>query len=87
MIAPEKVANALHALNAVLVTARLMAYEREDHDKIANVLDVAEYLPMLMLEAADRTAEFRGQLEGLTAEDARFGFALERFDGAPRISR
>jgi hypothetical protein len=47
---------------------------------VADVLDVAEYLPMLMLESADRTAEFRQQLVGLATRDTRFALAVERFD-------
>ncbi|EPX58423.1 hypothetical protein D187_003895 [Cystobacter fuscus DSM 2262] len=44
------------------------------------MLDVAEYLPMLMLEPADRTEEFRNQLADLAQRDSAFALALARFD-------
>jgi hypothetical protein len=79
MITPDKQRNALAAINAVLVLARSLAYEGSSAD-VAEVLDVAEYLPMLMLEPADRTAEFREQLVGLATKRPKFALALERFD-------
>lgn len=60
MIAQDTLMNALYALNAVLVQARLMALERAPHDKIAKVLDVAELLPMLIAEKDEATAPFAG---------------------------
>jgi hypothetical protein len=81
MIRSEKHDAALHALNSVLVWARVMAFRREPHDKIARVLDVAELLPMLMARKDDTTAEFRLHLEGLLSIDPAFGAALQRFDG------
>ena len=53
MISPDKHRSALWALNAILVAARTMAYEKADHECIADVLDVAEYLPCLMLDKVD----------------------------------
>jgi len=79
MVADEKHRGALAAINAVLVLARSLAYQGKSVE-LADVLDVAEYLPMLMLESADRTAEFRQQLVGLASKDARFALAVERFD-------
>jgi hypothetical protein len=81
MITDDKVNHALHALNNVLVVARMMAYERAPHEALAEVLDTAEYLPMLMLETRDRTAEFRVQLEGLVSIHPSFASAVQRFDG------
>ena len=79
MVAIEKQRNALAAINAVLVLARSLAYEGKSSE-LADVLDVAEYLPMLMLEVADRTAEFREQLVGLATQRTQFALAVERFD-------
>jgi len=81
MIAPQKQNNALAAINAVLVLARSLAYEGSSSD-VAEVLDVAEYLPKLMLETDDRTSAFREQLVGLAAKHPKFAIALERFDNA-----
>ena len=81
MIASEKERGALAAINAVLVLARGLAYEGNSVE-LADVLDVAEYLPVLMLEPADRTAEFRDQLVELAAKRPRFALAVERFDAS-----
>jgi hypothetical protein len=79
MIASDKHDNALTAINAVLVLARSLAHEGRGSE-VAEVLDVAEYLPMLMLEPTDRTAEFREQLVGLATKDPKFALAVDRFD-------
>lgn len=79
MITPDKQENALAAINAVLVLARSLAREGKSAE-VADVLDVAEYLPMLMLEPADRTSEFREQLVGLATKRPKFALAVERFD-------
>ena len=82
MICAEKLKNALAALNAVLVTARKMAYDHGPYPKIADALDAAEYLPRLIAAQEDQTDAFREALVGLTALDPGFNFALERFDRA-----
>ena len=81
MIAPTKLTDALYALNAVLVQARMMAFEKAPHQTLGKVLDVAELLPMLMTRKDDMTAEFRSHLEDLVRVDAGFAQALQRFDG------
>ena len=81
MIADSKRRNALNAINAVLVLARSMAYEGKSSD-VAAILDVAEYLPLLMLESGDRTEEFRKQLVDLAQRYSAFALALARFDAA-----
>ena len=80
MIQSEKLNNALAALNAVLVTARKLAYDQRPHKQIADVLDTAEYLPRLLADQEDRTDEFRKALVDLSSLDPAFHFALERFD-------
>jgi hypothetical protein len=79
MIESRKERNALAALNAVLVLARSLAYGGQCAE-VADVLDVAEYLPMLMLDSVDRTADFREQLVGLAQKWPQFALAIERFD-------
>jgi hypothetical protein len=79
MVARKKERGALAAINAVLIVARSLAYEGKSAE-LVDVLDVAEYLPMLMLESADRTAEFREQLVGLATKCTQFALAVERFD-------
>lgn len=80
MVRKDRFNNALAALNAVLVTARTLAYEQRPHEEIANVLDAAEYLPRLLAEEEDQTDAFRETLVGLTSINIGFNFALERFD-------
>jgi hypothetical protein len=80
MVQRDKLNNALAALNAVLVTARTMAYEQRAHADIANVLDAAEYLPRLLADLEDQTDSFRETILGLVKLDPGFNFALERFD-------
>jgi hypothetical protein len=79
MIQAKRQANALHAINAILIVARHLAYKGESAE-LAAVLDVAEYLPLLMMDSEDRTDAFREQLEGLVARRPEFSLALERFD-------
>lgn len=81
MIRPEKYENALLALNAVLVWARKMAYEKADYEQIAEVLDAAEELPTLFIRKDDMTDYFRDVLLMLASKYQGFGLAVERFDG------
>lgn len=81
MIRKGKWHNALAALNSVLVVARAMAYERRNHEELANVLDVGEYLPLLIAGPNDETDFFRATIVGLVAIDERFNMAVEKFDG------
>ncbi|WP_437960302.1 hypothetical protein WME76_12120 [Sorangium sp. So ce119] len=80
MVRDEKLANALYALNAVLVVARHMAASGRAASDIAEVLDTAEYLPRLLAEAEDRTEEFRENLVSLASKYTDFTVALERYD-------
>jgi hypothetical protein len=80
MIRSEKERQALQAINAVLVLARTMAYQEADHKDLAHVLDIAEYLPMLMLDEGDRTEQFREALVDLATRFVPFNLAVERFD-------
>lgn len=82
MIPASKLNNTYAALNAVLVTARAMAYDGIAADTTASVLDVADYLPRLLADEEDRTEAFRQSLEDLVLVNAGFNFALERFDNA-----
>jgi hypothetical protein len=80
MVRTDKLPNALYALNAVLVLARSMAYRNQPGNLVADVLDVAEYLPRLLAEPEDRTDEFRGFLVDLAAKNKDFQLAVLRFD-------
>jgi hypothetical protein len=80
MIRPEKLGSAMFALNAVLVLARSMAYDKRPTEDIAAVLDIAENLPRLLVEQEDRTNAFRDSLVQLVSRDPVFELALRRFD-------
>jgi hypothetical protein len=71
---------ALHALQLVLVIARKMAYDGDAHRDIAEVLDVAEYLPRLIFALDDRADDFRAQLQGLAEQWPEFARALACLD-------
>ncbi len=81
MISADKSQNALRALNHVLVLARKMAYDGVEHRSIAEVLDVAEYLPQLLADEHDQTALFGEHLGDLAARWPQFGSAVEIFEG------
>lgn len=80
MVQTDKYQSALCALNRVLVLGRAMAYDRVAHSEIAELLDIAEYLPRLMAEEADTTEEFRAQLSFMAERWPRFNLALRAFD-------
>lgn len=80
MIRPDKIGNALYALNAVFFIARNMAYEKEPHQKIATVLDYAEMLPRFIASREDHTEDFRTYLEEMAIVYPLFNVALGRFD-------
>jgi hypothetical protein len=80
VIQQSKQKQALHAINAVVVQGRTMAYEKAGHTDLAHVFDTAEYLLMLMLDDRDATSHFREVLGGLAGRFPTFKFALERFD-------
>jgi hypothetical protein len=80
MIPTEKAQNALRSLNHVLVLTRKMAYDRVAHKDVAEVLDIAEYLPRLLAEQDDQTSAFRKCLEDLAVRWPDFRSALQYFD-------
>jgi hypothetical protein len=80
MIPKDKEQNAFYALNHILIWARKMAYDGVSHREIAEVLDVAEYLPRLFADHEDQTQAFRKCLVNLTEKWPHFKVALERFD-------
>lgn len=80
MVRERKQRGALLALNSILILSRSLAHEGKSSD-LATILDIAEYLPMLMLEPDDRTDTFREQLVDLAQRYPAFVHALERFDG------
>ena len=83
MIAAEKIPHALDALQALVIRARFMAYQRDDHAVIADLLDSVELLPRLIACEEDRTERFRDVVKEASTRHG-CAFALERFDGLAR---
>jgi hypothetical protein len=83
MIREDRLQNALWALHTVLVIARHMAASGTRSVDLAEVLDVAEYLPGLIAASEDNTQEYRSQLELLSDRYPDTSIALERFDRVP----
>ena len=82
MIAAEKLPMALSALHQVLLQARKMGYESVPSTEIADVLDTAEFLVVLLMSKEDEVGVFRENLESLAARLDQFRFAVECFDGS-----
>lgn len=79
MIRAEKQRGSLMAINAILVLSRDLASHGRSTD-LEWILDVAEYLPMLILDAEDQTGAFRDQLIDLSVKYPAFAIAVQRFD-------
>lgn len=80
MIEQEKLTNALRALQVTLIKAMKMAYDKEAHQRIADLLDAAEHVPDLIISEPD-TVELRAYLEHV-AQRCDFQLILDRFDGS-----
>lgn len=79
MIKKHKQESALKALQAVIIRARTMSYENEDHRKIADILDGAEYLTALIYNKEDQTDAFGNYLQDIAKKHNCFN-SLELFD-------
>jgi hypothetical protein len=82
MIDPEKHDQAFQALHRVLIEARLMGFEGESGEAIADVLDWAELLPTFFRGDRENTGDFRNALKAIADKRPRFGHALRVFDSA-----
>ncbi|HYG76305.1 MAG TPA: hypothetical protein VEK08_14970 [Planctomycetota bacterium] len=78
MIRPEKFANAMYAFQCILIRARFMAYTNEPHERIAAILDTAEYLPHYFVCSEDKTEEFEMWLKD-TAEKFSDAAIIDKF--------
>ncbi len=80
MVRAEKLQHALCALNRVLVLLRDMAYRDSETQELAEILDVAEYLPRLLADNTDCTDAFKDQLVYLARRWPMFSSALRVFE-------
>ncbi len=78
MIRPDKMKHALLVLHDIFVQARYRAYKLGD-DKLIDLLDDAEILPVHIASDEDQTDDFRLGLESIAQRCDYLGF-LERFD-------
>jgi hypothetical protein len=79
MIKPEKLPNALYALQGVFVRARAMACEGGQGRELADLLDTAEMLPRFIASEADETDKFREYIEEI-ARKHKCAFIVQYFD-------
>jgi hypothetical protein len=78
MIRAEKYTQALTALQQIIIRARFLAYKEEDHSKIAELLDWAEYLPQLIIATEDRTESYAAVLKDISEKHPYcYGIFLE----------
>ncbi len=82
MIRAERFENALYALQAIILKARTMAYEKEPHENIASILDTAEYLPHYFACKEDKTEEFEMWLRE-TAKNFSDASIIDKFYESP----
>ncbi len=80
MVKPEKAKHALHALQAVIIRARSMAYDLGNAQELAELLDDAEYLPDLLAREEDETENYRRILEKVAGRH-KCPIPLQCFDG------
>jgi hypothetical protein len=83
MIQESKQRNALIAIQKTIIHARFMAYNKEEHSRLAAILDAAEYLPDLILQPEDNTEVFRGNLVSI-ARQFKCEYIVQAFDEPPR---
>lgn len=82
MIEQRKPGVALEVISMVLKQARKLAEdEAVDMKAIANVLDLSEFLPLLVADKRDRSEEFRGTLAELVSWHPSFQTALDHLNG------
>jgi hypothetical protein len=79
VIIEQKKIAAMKALQSVIIHGRIMAYEKADYNRIADLLDRAEYLAGMFYENRDMTVTFRENLVEI-AELHNCGIALTQFD-------
>lgn len=72
----------LRAIHSILVGARFAAYQQEDHSKIADILDWAEFLPEMLFKPGEFGEMFRPALLHLANKYPELSYALAEYDEA-----
>jgi len=79
MIDDNKFQSAMRAIQGVMIVARSMTYRAATHDRIARLLDHGEYLPGLILDPTDRTADFESYLSGIADDFAEARWIVDEY--------
>ena len=79
MIAPQKAANAMYALQGILIRARFFATTQDDAGQVCSLLDYAENLTRLFVDPIDETVRYRSILSEIAGRH-QCAFILSRFD-------
>ena len=79
MIRHDKYHCSLYALHGVMIKARDLAYQSQDNEKLAKLLDYAEHLPRLIASEEDCTNIFANTIEQI-AKEFQADFVLDRYN-------
>lgn len=80
MIAASRQRGALRALSTIFTLTRNMALTGESG--VAEILDYAELLPVMMLSEKDETQEFRRYLQEIASRYPEFQLAADKYERA-----
>ena len=76
---------ALRAMQRIMIRTRTMGYEKDDHAKIADVMDCAEYLPTILLYGEEVPNEFSAQLRHMANKWIEFTGIADEYDAALKV--
>jgi len=79
MIDQKKLPRALKAIQGIIIQARFMTQQNEDSQRIAALLDSAEYLPGLLIDKDDKTSEFSEFLAGIGEQFPNCRYIIDEF--------
>jgi hypothetical protein len=82
MIHPDRVLQALRALQRLIHHAKAEAYGSAD-PKLAELLNDMELLPEFLADGQDRTEEFVEMLQGIAQVHPSCRYIVEEFQGGP----
>ena len=83
MVRAEKYAQALSALQQIIIRARFLAAKESLAPKAVGLLDAAEELPRLLADKEDRTDEFATALAAIAEKYPYCGNLGAEFSRAP----
>ena len=81
MINSDRMAQALKALQRLIIHSKAQAYGAADHN-LAELLNDIELLPEFLADGQDRTKEFGEMLQGIARMHPTCRYIVEEFQGA-----